>query len=195
MNYIKLFENYFKDKKSLMNQIDDIYYKINDIGLKFKDVLIDDLADVSDIPTVKVYPLMTLQDEIALNPEDGLETEYPENEVYVDIRFKFEYALKVFKSLRSFEKRYKNDYNLFYSFSSNVHYNKKIITHNDKYAINFSSYNGGIALLIDEFYDSLNNMELNIEEDLIKDDKISDFYGKSDYNCTSTFTITLREKK
>ena len=70
MNYIKLFENYFSDKKELMSKIDDIHYKISNIQLSFKEQLLDDLADISDIPNVKVYPLIPFQDEIALNSEE-----------------------------------------------------------------------------------------------------------------------------
>jgi len=194
MKFVKLFENYFRDKKELMSKIDDIHYKISDIQLSFKDQLLDDLADVSDIPNVKIYPLMTIQDEIALNPEDELEGEYPNDEVYIEIDFKFESVVNILNNLRNFEKRYINDYSVLYTLNPNIEigpYDDKyiLVRHSDEFSNICFNRKENIISIIDSFKkDIVSKFNIVIDNNILK----SGF--KPSWGYDSNLIITLKEK-
>lgn len=191
MKFVKLFENYFRDKKELMSKIDDIHYKISDIQLSFKDQLLDDLADVSDIPNVKIYPLMTIQDEIALNPEDGLEGEYPNDEVYIEIDFKFENVVNILNNLRNFEKRYINDYSVLYTLNPNINIgsNDILVRHSDEFSNICFNRKENIISIIDSFKkDIVSKFNIIIDNNILK----SGF--KPSWGYDSNLIITLKEK-
>ena len=193
MKFVKLFESYFKDKKELLNKIDDIHYKISDIQLSFKDQLLDDLADVSDIPNVKIYPLMTIQDEIALNPEDELEGEYPNDEVYIEIDFKFENVVNILNNLRNFEKRYINDYSVLYTLNPNININVGsndiLVRHSDEFSNICFNRKENIISIIDSFKkDIVNKFNIVIDNNILK----SGF--KPSWGYDSNLIITLKEK-
>jgi hypothetical protein len=191
MKFVKLFENYFRDKKELMSKIDDIHYKISDIQLSFKDQLLDDLADVSDIPNVKIYPLMTIQDEIALNPEDELEGEYPNDEVYIEIDFKFENVVNILNNLRNFEKRYINDYSVLYTLNPNINIgsNDILVRHSDEFSNICFNRKENIISIIDSFKkDIVSKFNIVIDNNILK----SGF--KPSWGYDSNLIITLKEK-
>jgi len=191
MKFVKLFENYFRDKKELMSKIDDIHYKISDIQLSFKDQLLDDLADVSDIPNVKIYPLMTIQDEIALNPEDELEGEYPNDEVYIEIDFKFENVVNILNNLRNFEKRYINDYSVLYTLNPNINIgsNDILVRHSDEFSNICFNRKENIISIIDSFKkDIVSKFNIIIDNNILK----SGF--KPSWGYDSNLIITLKEK-
>lgn len=194
MKFVKLFESYFKDKKELLNKIDDIHYKISDIQLSFKDQLLDDLADVSDIPNVKIYPLMTIQDEIALNPEDELEGEYPNDEVYIEIDFKFENVVNILNNLRNFEKRYINNYNLLYTLNPNIEIssdgiNYILVRHNDNFSNICFNRKENIINIINSFKNDIEGkFNIVIDNNILK----SGF--KPSWGYDSNLIITLKEK-
>ena len=193
MKFVKLFENYFRDKKELMSKIDDIHYKISDIQLSFKDQLLDDLADVSDIPNVKIYPLMTIQDEIALNPEDELEGEYPNDEVYIEIDFKFENVVNILNNLRNFEKRYINDYSVLYTLNPNININigsnDILVRHSEEFSNICFNRKENIISIIDSFKkDIVSKFNIVIDNNILK----SGF--KPSWGYDSNLIITLKEK-
>lgn len=200
MKFIKLFENYFRDKKELMSKIDDIHYKISDIQLSFKDQLLDDLADVSDIPNVKIYPLMTIQDEIALDSEaisddalSKIEGEYPNDEVYIEIDFKFENVVNILNNLRNFEKRYINDYSVLYTLNPNININigsnDILVRHSDEFSNICFNRKENIISIIDSFKkDIVSKFNIVIDNNILK----SGF--KPSWGYDSNLIITLKEK-
>lgn len=199
MKFVKLFENYFKDKKELMDQINDINSKISNIQLSLKDQLLDDLADVSDIPNVKIYPLITLQDEIALNPEDELEGEYPNDEVYIEIDFKFDDVIKILNNLRNFEKRYINNYNLLYTLNPNIEIssdgiNYILVRHNDNFSNICFNRKENIINIINSFKNDIEGkFNIIIENEILKNE-ISIGAFKPSWGYDSNLIITLKEK-